>query len=297
MKYLIVTVLLIAGFIGCSEESNVVKLKSGLQYVNDSLGTGSEAKSGDLITIHFRAWVIKDSTNVFADWNQDSTRMTSLIGNSIDFGQPIKIKLGASAFIRGADEAIVGMKVGGWRTILIPSGKAYGELGYGPIPPNSSLKVVINLLDTKEPLVAKQWDIDSTKIDTTKSGLRYCIIIPGSPDRADSTDLVTVHYSGFLTSGRIFDSSVERDEPFKFRFKLQPMIPGWEEGIKLIGKGGKIKLIIPPSLAYGEVPEETIPTDSTETEPADSTQTIPANSTLIFDVEMLDIQKMNMAQK
>lgn len=59
------------------------------------------------------------------------------------------------------------------------------------------------------------------------------------------------------------------------------MIPGWEEGIKLVGKGGKIKLIIPPSLAYGAVP----------------VGTIPANSTLIFDVEMLDIQKMNVAQK
>lgn len=281
MKYSIVAVLLLAVFFGCSKDSNVVKLESGLQYVNDTLGTGTEAKLGDLITVHFRAWVIKDSTDVFADWNQDSTRMTSLIGNSIDFGQPIKIKLGDSAFIRGVDEAIVGMKVGGWRTILIPSSKAYGELGYGPIPPNSSLKVVINLLDAKEPIVAKEWDIDSTKIVTTKSGLKYCIINPGSPERADSTDLVTVHYSGFLTSGRIFDSSVERDEPFMFRLKLQPVIPGWEEGIKLIGKGGKIKLIIPPSLAYGEVP----------------VGTIPPNSTLIFDVEMLDIQKMNVTQK
>mgnify|MGYP005841645957 FL=1 len=281
MKYLIVAFLLLVFFVGCSKDQNVVKLESGLQYVNDSLGTGSEAKIGDLITIHFRAWIIKDSNNVFADWNQDSTRMTSLIGNSIDFGQPIKIKLGDSAFIRGVDEAIVGMKVGGWRTILIPSSKAYGEMGYGPIPPNSSLKVVINLLDTKEPIAAKQWNIDSSKIVTTKSGLQYYIINPGSKERADSTDLVTVHYSGFLTSGRIFDSSVERDEPFKFRLKLQPVIPGWEEGLKLMGKGGKIKLIIPPSLAYGAVP----------------VGTIPANSTLIFDVEMLDIQKMNVAQK
>lgn len=281
MKNLVILLILVVGFIGCTKNGDVIKTESGLQYVNDSLGTGREAKIGDMVSIHFRAWVIKDSTNIFDDWSKDSSRFTSLIGNSIDYGQPIKIKLGDSAFIRGADEGIVGMKVGGWRTILIPSSKAYGELGYGPIPPNSSLKLVVNLIDSKEIIPVKQWEIDSSKITTTKSGLQYVILNPGSNERADSSDLVSVHYTGFLTDGRIFDSSVERDEPFKFRLKLQPVIPGWEEGIKLVGKGGKIKLIIPPSLGYGQMP----------------VGTIPPNSTLIFDVDMLDIQKMNTAQR
>jgi len=275
MKY-IVFVLLVLGFIGCSKDADVVKLASGVNYVNDSLGTGREAKLGNLVSVHFRAWVIKDSTNIYKDWSKDSTRQASTIGSSIDFGQPVKFKLGDSAFIKGVDEAIVGMKIGGTRTIIIPSNKAYGKMGFGPIPPNSSLKVVLNLVDAKDPILAKSWDIDSTKIVTSKSGLKYVILQPGIGEKADSADLVTVHYTGFLNSGKIFDSSVERDEPFKFRLKLQPVIPGWEEGIKLLGKGGKAKLIIPPALGYGAVP----------------VGSIPPNSTLIFDVAVLDIEKM-----
>jgi len=275
MKYL-VFVLLLLGFIGCSKEGKVEKLTSGVSYLDDSLGTGREAKPGDLVSVHFRAWIIKDSTNIYKDWSKDSTRHASTIGSSIDFGQPIKYKLGDSAFIRGVDEAIVGMKSGGTRTIIIPSNRAYGELGFGPVPPNSSLKVVINLLDAKEAIVAKSWDIDSSKIITSKSGLKYVILQPGTGEKADSADLVTVHYTGFLTDGKIFDSSVEREEPFKFRLKLQPVIPGWEEGIKLVGKGGKVKLIIPPTLGYGAVP----------------VGNIPPNSTLIFDVDVVDVEKM-----
>ncbi len=275
MKY-IVFVLLVLGFIGCNKNGDVTELSSGVNFQNDSLGAGREAKLGDLVSVHFRAWVIKDSTKLFEDWSKDSTRLASTIGSSIDFGQPIKFKLGDSTFIKGVDEAIVGMKIGGMRTIIIPSNSAYGELGFGPVPPNSSLKVVINLIDAKDPIIAKSWDIDSTKIVASKSGLRYVILQPGTGEKADSADLVTVHYTGFLTSGKIFDSSVERDEPFKFRLKLQPVIPGWEEGIRLVGKGGKAKLIIPPSLGYGAVP----------------VGGIPSNSTLIFDVEVLDIEKM-----
>ncbi|MCK7520811.1 MAG: FKBP-type peptidyl-prolyl cis-trans isomerase [Ignavibacteriales bacterium] len=104
------------------------------------LGTGRETKLGDLVSVHFRAWVIKDSTNIYKDWSKDSTRQAATIGSSIDFGQPVKFKLGDSAFIKGVDEAIVGMKIGGTRTIIIPSNKAYGELGFGPVPPNSSFK-------------------------------------------------------------------------------------------------------------------------------------------------------------
>jgi peptidylprolyl isomerase len=275
MKYL-VFVLLVLGFIGCSNDADVIELSSGVEYANDSLGTGKETKIGDLVSVHFRAWVIKDSTNIYKDWSTDSTREASKIGSSIEFGQPVKFKLGDSAFIKGVDEAMVGMKVGGIRTIVIPAHKAYGEMGYGPVPPNSSLKVVINLIDAKEIVAAKSWDVDSSKIVTSKSGLKYIILDQGTGEKADSADLVTVHYTGFLTDGKVFDSSVERDEPFKFRLKLQPVIPGWEEGIKLIGKGGKVKLIIPPSLGYGMVPMGNI----------------PANSTLVFDVEMIELEKM-----
>lgn len=275
MKYL-VYVLLAISLIGCSKNTDVVRLASGTEFKNDSLGTGREAKVGDLISFHFTGWIITDSSNVYNDWSKDSSRFMSLFGSSVNFGQPIKIKLGDSSFVRGIDDAIVGMKSGGFRTIIIPAKNAYGEMGYGPIPPNSSLKIVVNLLDVRDPIIAKPWNIDTSKIVTSSSGLKYCIVEPGSLERVDSLDLITVHYSGFLTSGKVFDSSVERDEPYKFRYKLQGVIPGWDEGIKLVGKGGKIKLIVPPSLGYGDVP----------------VGSIPPNSTLVFDVELIDLEKM-----
>jgi len=172
------------------------------------------------------------------------------------------------------DEGIVGMKIGGTRTIIIPSNLAYGEDGIGPIPPNSDLKLVVELLDVKERIVIEMWDVDSTKLKSTESGLQYSILADGEGETADSGNVVTVHYSGFLVDGTKFDSSVERDDPFSFLLGVGQVIPGWEEGLKLMKKGSKARLVIPPELGYGGL----------------SVGTIPPNSTLFFDVELVDMQ-------
>ena len=91
----------------------------------------------------------------------------------------------------------------------------------------------------------------------------------GAPPKPEQT--VKVHYTGTLVNGTVFDSSVQRGEPVEFQ--LGEVIPGWTEGLQKISKGGKIKLYIPPQLAYGD-----------EGRPG-----IPPASTLVFDVELLDI--------
>lgn len=106
----------------------------------------------------------------------------------------------------------------------------------------------------------------------TSSGLMYVIQNPGSTDKPESGANVTVHYSGYLTDGTKFDSSKDRNAPFQFQVGQKRVIAGWDEGIPLLGKGGKAKLIIPYFLAYGER----------------GTGPIPAFATLIFDVELLD---------
>jgi peptidylprolyl isomerase len=245
-----------------------------LKYTIDTTGSGSVAKSGDLITIHFKAWIIKDSTNLFKDWSKDSTRMQSSIGDSRQTNQPYKFLLGANAFVKGSDEAIIGMKKGETRTVIIPAKLAYGDRGFGPIPPNSNLKIVISMVDMKAPVTVKMWDVDTTKFQTTKSGLKYIILQQGNGPKADSGKTVVVHYSGYLPDGTRFDSSVERDEPFSFVVGLKMVIPGWEEGISLLNKGSKARFIIPSALAYG--PRQV--------------GKIPPNSNLIFDVELLDVK-------
>jgi FKBP-type peptidyl-prolyl cis-trans isomerase len=104
------------------------------------------------------------------------------------------------------------------------------------------------------------------------SGLAYEIVQAGSGPAPKPTETVKVHYTGTLINGTVFDSSVQRGEPVEFQ--LNEVIPGWTEGLQKISKGGKIKLYIPPQLAYGD-----------EGRPG-----IPPASTLIFDVELLDIK-------
>ncbi len=274
LAFFAVTLIYISG---CSNNSKVVTKENGLKYTDDTVGTGREAKMGDLVSIKFNAWVIKDSTgNLFEDWSKDTSKAKQSIGSTEQTGKPFKYLLKEGSFIKGSAEGIAGMKVGGTRTIIIPSELAYGKQGIGPIPPNTNLKAVITLVDAKEPIVANMWDVDSTKYKTTKDGLKYAIIEEGTGAQPDSGDLVTVDYSGFLAKDSTkFDSSVERDEPFTFKLGAHMVIPGWDEGIALMKKGGKARLVIPPSLGYGNRPN----------------RVIPPNSTLIFDIHLIDIKK------
>jgi FKBP-type peptidyl-prolyl cis-trans isomerase len=264
-------------FSGCSKNPKVITKSNGLKYSDDTLGTGREAKIGDLVSVKFQAWVIKDSTeNPFKDWSKDSSKIKQSIGSTPKTGQPYKYLLKEDSFIHGSAEAIAGMKVGGTRTIIIPSELAYGKKGVGPIPPNSRLKAVITLVDDKDAIVADLWDVDPSKYKTTKDGLKYEIIKEGTGPQPDSGDVVTVSYSGYLAKDSTkFDSSVERDEPFTFKLGAHMVIKGWDEGIGLLKEGGKARFIIPPDLGYGTRPM----------------RAIPPNSTLLFDVELVKVEK------
>lgn len=110
------------------------------------------------------------------------------------------------------------------------------------------------------------------KVLSTPSGLHYEIIEAGTDPKPKPEDTVKVHYTGTLVNGTKFDSSVDRGEPAEF--PLNGVIPGWTEGLQLVGTGGKLKLYIPSKLGYGE---------------QGAGGSIPPNATLIFDVELLGI--------
>ncbi|MFQ3546919.1 MAG: FKBP-type peptidyl-prolyl cis-trans isomerase [Termitinemataceae bacterium] len=111
-------------------------------------------------------------------------------------------------------------------------------------------------------------------VKTTASGLQYEVISEGSGSKPQASDTVKVHYVGTLMDGTTFDSSVERGEPAVF--PLDQVIPGWTEGLQLMSVGSKYKLYIPSSLAYGD---------------SGAGNVIPPNSPLIFEVELLGIEK------
>jgi FKBP-type peptidyl-prolyl cis-trans isomerase FklB len=113
-------------------------------------------------------------------------------------------------------------------------------------------------------------------VKTTASGLQYKVIKSGQGKSPTSTDTVKVHYHGTLIDGTVFDSSVDRGEPVTF--PLNGVIPGWTEALQLMKEGDKWQLFIPSALAYGE---------------RAAGAAISPNSTLIFDVELLSIEKAN----
>lgn len=113
-------------------------------------------------------------------------------------------------------------------------------------------------------------------VDTpTPTGFTSDDIAVGAGAIAAPGDTVTVHYTGTLTDGKVFDSSRDRGEPFTFVLGRGDVIRGWDEGLVGMKVGGKRKLTIAPDFAYGNR----------------AIGPIPANSTLVFDVELLDVKK------
>lgn len=107
----------------------------------------------------------------------------------------------------------------------------------------------------------------------TESGLQYEDIKVGTGKEAKDGAVVSVHYTGMLTDGTKFDSSVDRGEPYELSLPGQ-VIAGWNEGIPGMKVGGKRKLVIPAALGYGEA----------------GRAPIPPNATLVFDIELMDVK-------
>ena len=125
----------------------------------------------------------------------------------------------------------------------------------------------------KEGVIFLEKNKSADGVQVTASGLQYKHNVEGSGAQPDADDEVTVHYEGRLIDGTIFDSSIKRGEPATFG--LNQVIPGWTEGLQLMKEGGKATLYIPQNLGYG----------------AQDMGTIPAFSTLVFEVELIKVNK------
>ena len=119
---------------------------------------------------------------------------------------------------------------------------------------------------------ASALDVELEEMERRPTGLYVQDVVTGEGARADSGDIVVVHYTGWLPQGREFDSS-RGDEPFEVAIGYGRVIQGWDQGIVGMKVGGQRRLVIPPALGYGER----------------GSGPIPGNSTLVFDVELLDV--------
>lgn len=133
--------------------------------------------------------------------------------------------------------------------------------------------------ESAPPATGSDFDIydgfSSDEVETMESGLQYIQVTKGDGPAPEVGEVVSVHYTGHLEDGTVFDSSVDRNEPIQFALGRGMVIPGWDEGIALLNVGGKARLIIPPELAYGS---------------AGAGGVIPPDATLVFDVELIDVK-------
>ena len=115
---------------------------------------------------------------------------------------------------------------------------------------------------------------EKQEVVTTASGLQYVELVPGTGGEAQVGQTVVVHYTGWLKDGTKFDSSKDRNQPFRFPLGGGRVIKGWDEGVVGMKIGGTRKLIIPPHLGYGA---------------RGAGQVIPPNAVLTFEVELLEL--------
>ncbi len=242
-------------------EEEFTTTESGLQYADLVSGEGVVTEKGNTVITHYTFWVRDDSKDSFIF--------------SSTFSQPITFVLGSGNMVfPGWDEGATGMKLGGKRLLIIPPELGLGEGGDGEIPPDAILVMEIELLEIFIP--PKMTEIDQDDYVTTETGLKYFDLEEGDGPAPQAGQTVVVHYSGWLEDGTMFDSSVERGQPFSFALGEGNVIPGWDEGLATMKVGGKRQLVIPPELGYGE---------------AGAGAVIPPGATLIFEVELLDIQE------
>lgn len=231
---------------------------SGLKYMFLKLGNGEKPQKDNKVFVHYTGKL--EDGKVFDD--------------SYSRGEPIAFQLGKGQVIKGWDEGIALMKVGDKVSLVIPPSLGYGDKNLGVIPPNSTLYFDVELMKIETVTIPVPYDVTGKDTVTTKSGLKYIMVQEGIGAYPVKGNTVKVHYTGYFKDGSIFDSSVSRGEPLEFKLGWKQVITGWDEGIALLKKGGKARLIIPPTLGYG----------------SETMGPIPGNSTLIFDVELIDFR-------
>jgi peptidylprolyl isomerase len=232
--------------------AKAAKTPSGLASVVIKPGTGkTRPGKADLVTVHYTGW----------------TTDGKMFDSSVARGEPATFPL--DRVIAGWTEGVQLMVVGETRRLWIPEALAYR----GQRDPRGMLVFDVELISYKPaptaPTVPSDVKAAPPDAKKTASGLAYKVLTPGKGTRRPTaSSAVTVHYSGWTTDGKMFDSSVTRGEPITF--PLNGVIAGWTEGVQLMVEGEKTRFWIPESLAYrGQS---------------------PPFGMLVFDVELLKIQ-------
>lgn len=230
---------------------------SGLAVKVLTPGTGKEHPGQtDRVSVHYSGW----------------TKDGKMFDSSVARGAPTTF--GVGEVIPGWTEALKLMVVGEKARLWIPGKLAYGDHPQMGGAPSGDLVFDVELLGiVKPPAVPEDVKAAPKAAKKTASGLAYRVLKAGTGKiHPTAANRVTVHYSGWTTDGKMFDSSVARGEPATF--PLSGVVKGWTEGVQLMVVGEKTRFWIPAALAYGDKPQR----------PG------APSGMLVFDIELLNIQ-------
>lgn len=241
--------------------ADATKTASGLASKVLQQGTGTEHPGAeDTVKVHYTGWMTDGK----------------MFDSSVVRGQPAEFPL--DHVIKGWTEGVQLMVQGEKRRFWIPAELAYGETPRRPGGPHGTLVFDVELLGIKKapPAPAVPTDVKEAPKNAkkTESGLAYRVLTKGKGKaHPTASSTVKVHYTGWTTDGRRFDSSVVRGQPAEF--PLSGVIKGWTEGVQLMVEGEKTRFWIPGKLAYGDEPGA------------------PGRpyGMLVFDIELLEIKK------
>ncbi len=232
---------------------------SGLQFMEITKGTGRSPKDGDLITMYFTGSL------------PDGTVFT----NSSASEEPISAVFGREQLLPGWEEGLALMKAGGKAKLVLPPDLAFGEQGFGMIPPNSQIILDVELLTVEVP--PQPSAVSDDELVTTDSGLQYANLTEGKGAEAEQDSIVSTHFTIWVQGDKedeyVFSS--EGSDPVSFIVGGGTVFPGWEEGVLNMKQGGKRLLVIPPDLALGEA----------------GGNGIPPNATVVMEIELVEVRE------
>jgi len=242
------------------KKPKTVVLPCGIEYTVTHAGNGPLPKPGDRVRTLYVGKLMNDTVFDASYLHNNFVLMFHPgRGNEVIAGWDTVFK-----YLHAGDKAIM----------KLPAKYGYGAQAGRGIPANSDLKFEVEVIDVLEK--PTPWNSKGKDTITTPSGLKI-VMFESHPDSAlpKKGQTVTVDYSGFLLNGSMFDSSVDRGQPYSYAVGIAPMIAGWAEAINLLHEGEKAQIIVPYQLAYGANGRPPI---------------IPGKSDLIFDMHLIDIK-------
>lgn len=224
---------------------------AGLEVATLTPGAGRAAQPGDRVSVELTLWA------------GDGT----LLDSSTQRALPEAVVPGAGGHHPAVEAAVLGAQPGETRVARFPVGDGQ--------PPVLALLQVRGVAEKRSPPSAPA-PVADDRYTTAPNGLRWVDLAPGSGEGGARTgDEVVVDYTGWLLDGTMFDSSLLRAAPFKFKLGYRQVIQGWDEGVKGMTPGQVRQLVIPGALAYGK---------------AGSPPRIPPDATLVFEVRLIEIR-------